>query len=200
MRLSPVEIISRLNSSYWFVPLVVTLLLVALAGLALWGVGSLGPVVLVGLALFSFCHFGLLDRVARPARLRALVAFAFGLVHGFGFAAILGELELPRERLVAALFGFNLGVELGQLVIVLALWPLLRALARLRGGRTAGLVLRAGRVEPVDVGLDAGERRGGLGREPPVGLSQPHANATFPAGHGSFSRRPMFAQKLTPPA
>jgi hypothetical protein len=77
----------------------------------------------------------MLERVERPARLRAAVAFAFGLVHGFGFAGVLAELELPRERLAAALFGFNVGVELGQLAVVVAVWPLLRLLARPADGR-----------------------------------------------------------------
>jgi hypothetical protein len=42
---------------------------------------------------------------------------------------VLAEMHLPRERLVAALFGFNLGVEAGQLAVVALLWPPLRALA-----------------------------------------------------------------------
>jgi hypothetical protein len=42
----------------------------------------------------------------------------FGLIHGFGFASVLMELGLPTERLAVALFGFNVGVELGQLAIV----------------------------------------------------------------------------------
>lgn len=47
-----------------------------------------------------------------------LVAFLFGLIHGFGFAGVLVEMELPRSALLLSLLGFNLGVELGQLVIV----------------------------------------------------------------------------------
>jgi hypothetical protein len=63
---------------------------------------------------------------------RAAVAFAFGLVHGFGFAGVLMEADLPARRLVPALLGFNLGVELGQLLLVALAWPLLAALARRR--------------------------------------------------------------------
>ena len=55
---------------------------------------------------------------------RWLVAFAFGLIHGFGFASVLADLGLPRHALLPALVGFNLGVEAGQLVIVLAFLPL----------------------------------------------------------------------------
>ena len=51
------------------------------------------------------------------------LAFVFGLVHGFGFASVLLDLGLPASALVAALGGFNVGVELGQLAIVLTFLP-----------------------------------------------------------------------------
>jgi hypothetical protein len=56
-------------------------------------------------------------------RRRWLVAFGFGLIHGFGFASVLTELGLPREALVLSLLGFNVGVEVGQLVIVACFLP-----------------------------------------------------------------------------
>jgi hypothetical protein len=59
---------------------------------------------------------------------RWLVAFGFGLIHGFGFASVLAELGLPGDALLLALLGFNLGVELGQLAIVLVFLPLAYAL------------------------------------------------------------------------
>jgi hypothetical protein len=57
-----------------------------------------------------------------------MVAFLFGLIHGFGFASVLRDLALPREGLVLALASFNLGVEAGQLALVAALMPLAFAL------------------------------------------------------------------------
>lgn len=53
-----------------------------------------------------------------------LVAFGFGLLHGFGFASVLTDLGLPRDALLLSLVGFNLGVEIGQVVIVAAFVPL----------------------------------------------------------------------------
>jgi HupE / UreJ protein len=50
---------------------------------------------------------------------RVLVTFLFGLVHGFGFAGVLGELNLPTAQFVWALLQFNLGLEFGQLAIVI---------------------------------------------------------------------------------
>jgi hypothetical protein len=60
----------------------------------------------------------------------ALVAFLFGLVHGLGFAGALEEVGLPQNHLPAALLTFNLGVELGQLLVVGSAYLLYRALAR----------------------------------------------------------------------
>jgi hypothetical protein len=55
---------------------------------------------------------------------RPWAAFGFGLIHGFGFASVLIDLGLPRGALLASLFGFNLGVEIGQLCIVAVFLPL----------------------------------------------------------------------------
>ena len=55
---------------------------------------------------------------------RWVAAFGFGLIHGFGFASVLSDLGLERGNLALALFGFNVGVELGQLAIVVVLAPL----------------------------------------------------------------------------
>jgi hypothetical protein len=57
-------------------------------------------------------------------RKRWVLAFIFGLIHGFGFAAVLADLGLPQGALVLALVGFNVGVEIGQLAIVAAFLPL----------------------------------------------------------------------------
>jgi hypothetical protein len=59
---------------------------------------------------------------------RWMMAFTFGLIHGFGFASVLSDLGLPQGALVLALVGFNLGVEAGQLAIVAVFLPLAFAL------------------------------------------------------------------------
>ena len=55
---------------------------------------------------------------------RWMMAFLFGLIHGFGFASVLTDLGLPKDALVLALVGFNVGVETGQLAIVAAFLPM----------------------------------------------------------------------------
>ncbi len=61
---------------------------------------------------------------------RWMVAFGFGLIHGFGFASVLVDLGLPRDALALALVGFNMGVEGGQLAIVAVFLPLAFSLRR----------------------------------------------------------------------
>jgi hypothetical protein len=53
-----------------------------------------------------------------------LVAFAFGLLHGFGFAGALSEVGMPQQAVPLALLFFNVGVELGQLVFIAAVFGL----------------------------------------------------------------------------
>src|SRR6185295_14051828 len=60
--------------------------------------------------------------------LRMWVALVFGLVHGFGFANVLREFGLPREALGWSLFSFNVGVEIGQLAVVLVVAVILSAI------------------------------------------------------------------------
>ena len=69
--------------------------------------------------------------------LRWQIALVFGLIHGFGFASVLADLGLPSDQLTAALLGFNIGVELGQLAIVTVFFPIawkLRATSFYRWG------------------------------------------------------------------
>lgn len=71
-------------------------------------------------------------QAASALRHRWMVTLAFGLVHGFGFASVLRQLQLPRALLATGLLSFNLGVECGQLAIVLVALPLVRRLRRFR--------------------------------------------------------------------
>ena len=61
---------------------------------------------------------------------RMLFAFGFGLIHGFGFASVLQEMELPAHALGWSLFAFNVGVEIGQACILIAVAPALAILGK----------------------------------------------------------------------
>jgi hydrogenase/urease accessory protein HupE len=77
------------------------------------------PVIALSIAYVA------LENILRrqPPAHRWAVGFLFGLVHGFGFAGALAELELPRQGLVTSLLCFNLGVELGQVLVIALLLP-----------------------------------------------------------------------------
>ena len=109
--------------------------LLVLAAASGMGFGALSVLTLLGLALFSATHFELLRRQPAANLHRVALAFAFGLIHGFGFAGVLAEMTLPTATLATALLGFNLGVEVGQLAVVALIWPILMGLRRLGGGR-----------------------------------------------------------------
>lgn len=85
--------------------------------------------------------------VVGEPRWRWLSTFVFGLVHGFGFAAVLAQ-HLPTGSVAQPLVGFNLGVELGQLAVVAMIWPLLWLIRRSadpeRGERRRRWAIRGG--------------------------------------------------------
>ena len=67
----------------------------------------------------SIVYVGADNLLAQGGRdVRAWIAFAFGFIHGFGFANVLREMELPTRALGWSLFSFNFGVEIGQLLVV----------------------------------------------------------------------------------
>jgi hypothetical protein len=82
------------------------------------------PSRLVESAIAASVVFAAANNLVPMVQGRWLMAFFFGLIHGFGFASVLTELGLPTRALVVSLVGFNLGVELGQLAIVAVFLPL----------------------------------------------------------------------------
>jgi hypothetical protein len=123
----------------------------------------------VTLALAVLGHVTLPDRVVEPVIAasigwvavenlagwrtlshRWLVSLAFGLVHGFGFAGALSPLALPRASLASALLGFNVGVEIGQVLVIALVVPLL-GWSRGRGWEQA--VVRGGSIALIVLSL-----------------------------------------------
>ena len=135
--------VDRFGQAVWEVVRVVTAFTVAHSvtlTLATLGVVSL-PSRLVESAIAASVVLAALNNVWPVFHGRRWwVAFAFGLVHGFGFASVLAELGLPQDVLALALVGFNIGVELGQLAIVAVFLPLAFALRRTQLYRHAVMV------------------------------------------------------------
>lgn len=116
----------------WSRPLAV--LLVALAAASMLARWPVSAVALLGLALFSYCYP---RGFRRGAAVAPWLAAAFGLIHGCGFAGALSELDLPRPHLLSALAGFNIGVELAQIVVVTAALGVAFAVRRFAPARAA---------------------------------------------------------------
>ncbi|MGI9234374.1 MAG: HupE/UreJ family protein [Woeseiaceae bacterium] len=83
------------------------------------------------------------------------VSGSFGLMHGFGFAAALGEVGLPQHEIPAALFAFNVGVEIGQVLfvgaIMLFVWMLIALIGSVVRLRVSDGLVGSGRIQPVEI-------------------------------------------------
>jgi len=111
----------------------------SLAIAALGGVAPSPRIIEPAIAL-SIAYVAMENFFVKGWRHRWLLTFPFGLVHGFGFAGGLLDLAVDRADLPRALFGFNLGVELGQLGVLAIALPAVLALQRLS---SYGLIRRA---------------------------------------------------------
>ncbi|HXA40556.1 MAG TPA: HupE/UreJ family protein [Phenylobacterium sp.] len=97
-----------------------------------FGFGELPSLLLLGAGLFTSNYLMISGRLADPGRFRMMITLVFGLIHGFGFASNLLEMQLPTGRLAELLVGFNLGVEIGQLTLVLGVTGLVLLVSKLK--------------------------------------------------------------------
>ncbi len=94
-------------------------------GLAIYGWLTLPAAIVQPLIALSIVYVGVENLWHRRlARSRLALVFGFGLLHGIGFAGMLSEFGMPRDAFATALVSFNIGVELGQISIILGAWAL----------------------------------------------------------------------------
>lgn len=145
--------VDRLGQAIWPVAMIVTAFTVAhsvtlaLAGLNLLSLSSsfIEPAIALTIVLAAVDNLVPIFRERR-----VVVTFLFGLIHGFGFAGVLGELGLPAVQFAWALFQFNLGIELGQLFIVAIAVTALFAFRQQRW--YPHVVIRCGSVVAIVIG------------------------------------------------
>jgi hydrogenase/urease accessory protein HupE len=95
-------------------------------GLATAGYIELSPRIVEPLIALSIAYVGFENVFSTQLhRHRLVLVFAFGLLHGMGFASVLAEFELPKDAFFTSLLSFNVGVELGQLAVITLAWSLL---------------------------------------------------------------------------
>ncbi|MEM0991996.1 MAG: HupE/UreJ family protein [Bacteroidota bacterium] len=121
----PVE---RFSPALWYVLKIVTLFTIAhtitlsLAALQIITLPSFLVEAIIALSIALAAYHNIRPFFKNET---LILAFGFGLFHGFGFASVLGEVGLKGEYMVYSLLGFNVGVELGQMTIILAIFPIL---------------------------------------------------------------------------
>jgi hydrogenase/urease accessory protein HupE len=100
----------------------------------------------------SIVYVGFDNLLVKEGRdVRAWIAFGFGFIHGFGFANVLREMDLPRRALGWSLFSFNFGVEIGQMVVVVIVASALAAL-RARSEKAGRQLAFAGSIVVILAG------------------------------------------------
>ncbi len=107
----------------------------------LLGLEGLPFALLLGGGMFSAGYLIFSSKLQSPGRLRMVITLVFGLIHGFGFAANLLAMQLPKQRLAELLVGFNLGVEAGQVTLVLGVSLLAYFLVRIKFAPPRALVV-----------------------------------------------------------
>lgn len=87
--------------------------------LTVYGIVALSPRIVEPLIALSIAYVGIENVVTKELkRSRIALVFAFGLLHGMGFAGVLSELGLPRSEFLTGVVSFNVGVEVGQLTVI----------------------------------------------------------------------------------
>ena len=103
----------------------VAILLVMVLLNLLQGIG-LSALSMFGLIIFTLAYMSTPEKTETAGGFRLLMSATFGLVHGFGFASALTEMGLTSEQLFPALLGFNIGIEVGQLLMIAGLWIIIQ--------------------------------------------------------------------------
>ena len=117
----------------WFPPLIETLIAVTIIYMALENI-----------------VYAALGKLGSDISRRWIIAFAFGLVHGFGFSFALQEsLQFAGDHLLTALFGFNVGVEIGQIAVLLVLVPALDLIFRYAVAEWLGVIIMSALIAHV---------------------------------------------------
>ena len=116
---------TKLSALFWQITFFTLAHSVTLA-MASLGIVKISPSIVEPLIAASIVYVAVENFYSKTLNLRrSIIVFCFGLLHGLGFASVLVEFGLPVQQFVPALVGFNIGVELGQISIVLILFGLI---------------------------------------------------------------------------
>ena len=108
---------------------VVLLIVIAMILLSTLNINELKIGFILGLGMLTLAILKLGEEPDQAEKLRPILAIIFGTIHGFGFANILSEISLDRTNFLVSLLGFNIGVEIGQILVLVIMWGLMSFLA-----------------------------------------------------------------------
>ena len=115
------------------------------------------PPLVETLIAISILYMAFENIIGANLRQRWIITFGFGLIHGFGFSFLLREtLQFAGSHLTTSLFAFNVGVELGQILVLVITIPLLNAFFRMGVTEKVGTIYLSGARHPLRVALDGG--------------------------------------------
>ena len=120
--------VDSFKSAFWYILKIITFFTVAHSitlALASLNIISLPSRIVESIIAFSIALAALHNIIPVFKNKEWMIAFGFGLFHGFGFASVLGEKGLSGDYMVLSLLGFNVGVEIGQVLIICAVFPVL---------------------------------------------------------------------------
>ena len=107
----------------------ILLIVIAMILLSALNINELKIGFILGLGMLTLAILKLGEEPDQSEKLRPILAIIFGTIHGFGFANILSEISLDRTNFLVSLLGFNIGVEVGQILVLIIMWGLMSFLA-----------------------------------------------------------------------
>ena len=107
-------------------------------GLSMYGLVAISASIIEPLIALSIAYIAIENLFAKQhLKRKTVVVFFFGLLHGLGFAAMLKSFAMTKDNFLTTLIGFNVGVEVAQICIILAVWALLFVLRKIKLSRLA---------------------------------------------------------------
>ena len=134
------EFLIKKTNKYFFTNTFFIILIISLLILNILTNNHLSSILLLGLLLFSLGYFFLHKSIKNKNNLLVMITVLFGLIHGLGFGSYLISTGINSNNMITALLGFNLGVEIGQIIFVLTILSIIWVLLKLRQNKIIELI------------------------------------------------------------
>ena len=134
------EYLIKKTKKYFLTNFFLIILIVSLLILNIFTKNSISSILLIGLLFFSTGYFFLHKSINKKNNLLIVITLLFGMIHGLGFGSYLLSTGINSNNIITSLLGFNLGVEIGQIIFVLGALTIIWMLTKLRFNKTIELI------------------------------------------------------------